>query len=107
MAGAILIVGLVAAGFLVAYLVERSRSRRAVVTARREYREAQALANEAVRGADATQKAVRALHAHSLLTQKRCRSCGERKDIEEVEPVEDGEGRPIEMCKECRELIGE
>ena len=45
--------------------------------------------------------------ASILLTHKKCKSCGGKKNIDEVVPVEALDGRTVPMCEDCRTMIGD
>ena len=45
--------------------------------------------------------------ANIILTHKKCKSCGSKKNIDEVVPVEALDGRTVPMCEDCRTMIGD
>ena len=45
--------------------------------------------------------------ADMILTHKKCKSCGSKKHVDEVVPVEALDGRTVPMCEDCRSMIGD
>lgn len=56
--------------------------------------------------ADDTERILRARVIHDLLMGKKCRGCGEMKDVEEVREVDTREGRSVPLCASCRKVAG-
>lgn len=53
-----------------------------------------------------SERVLRMANIHNLINAKKCRACGEQKDVDEFDEVETKEGKSVALCLDCRKLMG-